>query len=128
MKTVSLAILFVLGLLLSPFAAYASLTSSVPSGSAVYVEPFEGDAFHLLGRLESEVIRAGYSVVDSPERASFTIKWSYSHGAVTYATVRIVNSDGVVVHLGESRNPGFGTIINKNGATWGRVRKALMAD
>lgn len=128
MKTVSLAMLFALGLILSPVAAYASLTGSVPSGSAVYVEPFDGDKFHLQGRLEAEVLKAGYGVVDSPEKAAFTIKWSYSHGAITYATVRIVNSDGAVIHLGESRNPGFGTIINKNGATWGRVRKALMAD
>ena len=128
MKFALMILLLAVGLFLSPFPASASLTGSVPSGSAVYVEPFEGDHFYLKGRLESEVIRAGYRVVESPDRGVFTIKWSYSHGASTYAAVRIVNDQGEVVHLGESRNPGFGTIINKNGATWGCIRRALAAN
>lgn len=114
-------------LMLSPGAALASgeARAIVAPGSRLYVEPFDGDKFSLRQRVETELLKYGYRVVVAPEKADFRVKWSYTHGTSTYASVQVIDRNDEVVHYDEGKNPGFGTIINKAGSTWGCVRRAL---
>lgn len=104
-------------------AAPASQPVTVPSGAAIYIEHFSADQFSIEDRLGDALMRRGYRLVASSDRAQYVVKWSYAHGASTYASVRVLNPSGDVLSFGEGHNPGFGTIINKTGSTWGCVKR-----
>lgn len=125
MKTTLLALLALLVLSIAQAWAAGSARQAIPPGSALYVEPFSGDSFSMQARLENQLMEYGYRVVSRPDTADFLVRWSYTHGASTYATVRVVSPDDQVLYVQEGKNPGFGTIINKVGSTWGCIRRAM---
>ena len=97
----------------------------IPPGSKIFVEPFSGDQYSLQGRVETELLKYGYTLVTSPDKAEFHAIWSYVHGATTYASFRVANANDEVVYFDESKNPGFGTLLNKVGSTWGCIRRSM---
>lgn len=111
-------------LLLAVVPVLGAAQSPIPPGSRIYVEPFNSDKFELQPRLEIQLTKYGFRVVLDPERADYRAKWSYTHGASTYASFRLFDANGDLAYVGEGKNPGFGTIINKAGSTWGCLRRA----
>jgi len=127
MKIRALQLLLLLGLLFASTCAFADgeARAKVPPGSKIFVEPFPGDQYSLQGRVETELMKYGYTLVTKPDNADFHAIWSYVHGATTYASFRVANSNDEVVYFDESKNPGFGTLLNKVGSTWGCIRRSM---
>ena len=92
----------------------------------VYIEKFDGDQFQIKSRLEFKFVELGFESVSEKGKADVVLIWRYTHAAFgTNATVRLVDRSGKTVYLGEGDNPGFGTLLNKTGATWGCFERAL---
>lgn len=92
----------------------------------VYIENFDGDRFQIKPRLEFKFVELGFESVPEKGKADLVVSWRYTHAAFgTNATVRLVDNTGKTVYLGEGDNPGFGTLLNKTGATWGCFERAL---
>ena len=99
---------------------------SVNEKTSVFIEDFSGDRFNIKQRLEFEFAKMGFNPTLDKEKSDYTLKWQYTHAAFgTNATVRLINKSGETVYLGEGNNPGFGTLLNKTGATWGTFERAL---
>lgn len=92
----------------------------------VFIENFSGDRFNIKQRLEFEFAKMGFNPTLDKGKSDFILKWQYTHAAFgTNASVRLVNKNGKTVYLGEGDNPGFGTLFNKTGTTWGCFERAL---
>ena len=95
-------------------------------GNSVFIEKFSGDKFNMKERLEYKFAKMGFNPIESKEKSDYTLKWRYAHAIFgTNVSVRLINSDGVVVYLGEGDNPGFGTLLNPTGSIWGCFERAL---
>jgi len=95
-------------------------------GATVFIENFIGDKFNIKQRLEYEFAKMGFKTIQDKEKSDYILKWQYTHAAFgTNSSVQLLNNKGETVYLGEGNNPGFGTLLNKTGATWGTFERAL---
>ena len=95
-------------------------------GKSVYIEDFSRDRFNIKDRLEFELSKMGFNPTSNKDESDFILKWQYIHAAFgTNASVQLINNIGETVYLGEGDNPGWGTLLNKTGATWGCFERAL---